>query len=182
MELNKGVAGTLGIHGRLKLTVLDEDKNVVDEREGDNVMCTNGLTVIANALVYSGIQSVASSIGVTTPTYLAPLYGAVGSGTGVVSAADTSLLTELGREPVEAGASTPATPTINAQYIWLFYFPSPPTTWTVTEAGVFANATSASTPLSAAGVMLDHWLFTPSVTVTTANTLILQSSFTIAGM
>ena len=170
------------MHGHLKLTVLGPDGEVVDEREGDNVMCTAGLTVIANSLVWSGIQDQAANLGVTTATYLTPLWGAVGSGTGTVSASDTALFTELGRQTVGAGASTPATPSINAQYIWLFYFPSPPVTWTVHEAGVFANGSSNNATIATAGILLDHWAFTVPITVTTSNTLILQSSFTLAGM
>lgn len=171
-----------GIKGRLSLTVLDEDENVVDFREGDNVMCTTGLTIIASALVWSGIQDQAANLGVTTPTYLTPLWGAVGSGSGTVAASDTLLFNELGRQTVGAGASTPATPTINSQTTWLFYFPSPATTWTVTEAGVFANGTSSAASVVNAGFMLDHWAVSPSVTVSTSNTLILQANFTIAGV
>lgn len=181
IEVPKGT-GLLGIHGHLSLTVLDDDKNVVDFREGDNIMCTAGLTVLASSLVWSGIQDQAAALGVTTPTYLTPLWGAVGSGAGTVAASDTLLFNELGRETVGAGASAPATPSINAQTTWLFYFPSPPTTWTVTEAGVFANGSSNPATVTSAGFLIDHWAFSPSVTVTTANTLILQASFTIAGV
>jgi hypothetical protein len=175
-------SGSLSVHGRLSLTVLDEQENVVDYREGDNVMCTNGLTVIANALVWSGIQDQAASLGVTTPTYLTPLWGAVGSGVGTVAASDTLLFNELGRQTVGAGASTPATASISAQATWLFYFPSPTTTWTVTEAGVFANGSSIPATVASAGTLLDHWAFMPSVTVTSVNTLILQATFNIAGV
>lgn len=173
---------SFGIHGHLSLTVLDEDENVVDFREGDNVMCTNGLTALAGALIWSGIQDQATSLGVTTPTYLTPLWGAVGTGAGTVSASDTLLFNELGRQTVGAGAFTPATATINAQATWLFYFPSPPTTWTVTEAGLFVNGSSNAATVATAGTLLDHWAFTPTVTVTTSNTLILQASFNIAGV
>jgi len=112
-------------------------------------------------------------MGVTSPTYLTPLYGAVGSGAGVPAKSDTALVTELGRVVVGAGASSPATSSIAATATWLFYFPSPPVTWTLTEAGVFANPTSAS----GSGSMLDHWAFSPNVTVPTTDTLILQVSF-----
>lgn len=172
----------IGIHGHLSLTVLDADENVVDFRDGDNIMCTNGITAIANSLVWSGIQDQATALGVTTPTYLTPLFGAVGSGVGTVAASDTLLFSELGRVTIGAGASTPATPTINAQTTWLFYFPSPSVTWTVTEAGVFANGSSSAASVAAAGTLLDHWAFTPTITVSTSNTLILQATFTLAGM
>jgi hypothetical protein len=182
----------LSINGHLSLTVVDTewftankdnvsamvlppDSAVIDRRDGSNIMCTAGLTALAAALVWSGIQDQGANLGVTSPTYLTPLYGAVGSGAGTVAASDTQLFTELGRQTVGAGASTPATPSITAQTTWLFYFSSPASTWTVTEAGVFANA-SATANL---GTLLDHWAFSPSVTVTTSNTLILQASFSV---
>lgn len=167
----------LRIHGRLALTVLRPDGSVRDRREGDNVMCTVGLTALAAALVWSGIEDQAANLGVTSPTYLTPLWGAVGSGTGTPAAADTQLFAELGRQTVGAGASAPATPSITAQTTWLFYFPSPATQWTVAEAGVFAGATSSSN----SGTLLDHWSFSPTVTVPTTDTLLLQASFSVGG-
>ena len=171
------VGGGFAIKGRLSLTVLRPDGTVRDERVGDNVTCTGGLTAMAAALAWSGIEDQAATLGVTTPTYLTPLYGAVGSGSGTVSPSDTALFSELGRQTVGAGAYSPATSSINALTTWLFYFPSPSSTWTVTEAGVFANATSTS----GSGTLLDHWAFSPSVTVPTTDTLLLQVAFSIAG-
>lgn len=167
----------LSIHGRLTLEVRGPDGELHDRREGDNVVCTGGLTALAGALVWSGIQDQAGNLGVTSPTYLTPLWGAVGSGAGVPAAADVALFTELGRQSVGAGASSPATPSIPSEATWLFYFGSPPVTWTVTEAGVFAGASSDA----GSGVMLDHWAFTPTVSVPVADTLILQVSLSIAG-
>lgn len=170
-------SGSLRIHGHLSLTVVGPDGEVRDQRDGANVMCTTGLGSLAAALVWAGLEDQAANLGVTSPTYLTPLYGAVGSGSGTVAASDTALFAELGRQTVGAGASTPATPSIDALATWLFYFPSPASTWTVTEAGVFANATSDS----GTGAMLDHWAFSPTLTVTTADTLILQASFSVGG-
>lgn len=169
------------IHGRLSLTVLDPDKNVVDYREGDNIMCTNGVTAIANALVWSGIQDQAANLGVTSPTYLTPLWGAVGSSTTAPTAADTLLGAELARVTVGAGSSLPATATIPAETIWTFYFPSPATSYTVGEAGVFANGSSNGATVATAGILLDHWVFSPTITVTNPNTLILQAAFNFTG-
>lgn len=145
---------------------------VADERVGDNVVTTNGYTDLAAALVWSGIQDQAAELGVTSPTYLTPLYGAVGSGVGTPAKADVQLFSELGRETIGAGASSPATASVAATATWLFYFPSPAATWTVTEAGLFANATSATN----AGTMLDHWAFSPTVSVPSSDTLLLQIS------
>jgi hypothetical protein len=195
MDTTRIAYGTgLSIHGHLSVTVVDAewfeankdntdammsppDSVVFDRREGDNVMCAVGLTALAAAIVWSGIQDQAANIGVTSATYLTPLYGAVGSGSGTPSISDTQLFTELGRQTVNAGASTPATTTISAQSTWLFYFASPATTWTVTEAGVFANASAVVN----SGTLIDHWAFSPSITVPTTNMLILQASFSVSG-
>lgn len=166
-------AEDMGLHGRLSLVLLDSDNREVDRRDGDNVVCTNGFTVIASALVWSGVQDQAATIGVTSPTYLTPLFGAVGSGAGTPASSDTQLYSELSRQTVNAGAYSPASISIAAQAAWVFYFPSPAVTWTVTEAGVFANGT----PTANTGTMLDHQVFSPSLTVTTTNSLILQVSF-----
>lgn len=170
MELAAGDG--IRVKGRLSLTVLRPDGSIRDCREGDNVVCTNGFTVLAAALVWSGIQDQAANLGVTTPAYLTPLYGAVGNGVGTPVKSDTSLFAELGRQTVGAGAANPATPSIAAGATWVFYFPQPASTWTVTEAGLFAGATSAAN----SGTMVDHWAFSPNVTVPTTDTLLLQVS------
>jgi len=175
MDLN--LSGNLSIHGRLSITTFDLDGNVMDHREGDNIMCTNGLTAIVGALVWSGIQDVAADIGVTSPTYLTPLWGAIGTGNGTVAASDTALFNEFARIQVGAGASVPATPSIDGQATWQFYFPQPSSNQTITEAGVFANANSTSGD----GTLMDHWAFSPTVSFVTTNTLLLQVSFSLAG-
>lgn len=172
--------GILRIKGRLAVEVVRPDGTIRERREGDNIMCTAGLTVLAQALVWSGIQDQAATLGVTSPSYLTPLWGAVGSGSGTVAASDTALFSELGRVTVGAGAAAPATPTIAATATWLFYFPSPNTAWTVTEAGVFANGSSSPATVATAGMLIDHWAFSPAVTVPTTDTLILQASFSIS--
>src|SRR3954452_18712391 len=96
MELAAG--DSIRVRGRLTLTVLRPDGSVRDQREGDNVVCTGGFTVLAAALVWSGIQDQAANLGVTTPTYLTPLYGAVGNGNGTPLKSDTALFAELGRQ------------------------------------------------------------------------------------
>jgi hypothetical protein len=165
----------VGLAGRLKLVVADRWGRVVDEREGDNVICTTGYTAIAAALTWSGLQDQAANLGVVSATYLTPLFGAVGSGAGTPAKADTQLFAELGRQTVGAGAASPATPSVAAEAVWQFYFPQPPAAWTVTEAGLFAAATSTAN----SGTMLDHWAFSPSLSVSTSNTLLLQVSLAL---
>lgn len=197
MGVTKGrTPGSVAFHGRLSVTSVDArwferhransglmmrppDSAITDRREGSNIMCTAGLTMLAAALVWSGIQDQAANLGVGS-TYLTPLWGAVGSGSGTVAASDTALFSELGRQTVGAGASVPATSSLPAQLTWLFYFPQPATAWTVTEAGVFANGSSSDGSLASSGVLLDHWAFSPTLTVPTTDTLILQSSFAIS--
>lgn len=162
------------IHGLFTLTVKDRHGDIRDHRVGENIVCTNGFTQIAQALMWSGVQDQASNLGITTPTYLTPLYGAVGSGAGTVAKSDVALFSELGRQPVGGAAASPASSTIAAQVTWLFYFNNPSVTWTVTEAGVFAGATSTA----GSGFMMDHWAFSPSVTVPTTDSLICQLSLT----
>ncbi len=170
---------TLTIKGRLSLKVVRPDGSIRDSREGDNIMCTAGKTVLASALAWSGIQDQADTLGVTSPTYLSPLWGAVGDGVGSVSASDTLLFNELSRVTVGAGAYSPASPSTPALLTWLFYFSQPSVTWTVAEAGVFANGTSDDSQVSTAGTLIDHWAFSPTITVPTTDTLILQASFSI---
>lgn len=170
MELRAG--GGIRLGGRLSVSVIRPDGTIRDRREGSNVVCTTGYTALAAALVWAGIQDQASALGVTSPTYLTPLWGAVGSGAGTPAEADTALFSELGRQTVGAGASSPATPSVAGEATWLFYFPQPASTWTVTEAGAFAGGTSTA----GSGALLDHWAFSPSVSVPTTDTLLLQVS------
>jgi hypothetical protein len=147
--------------------------DVHDHRNGENVVCTTGFTQFTQALVWSGIEDQATNLGVTSPTYLAPIYGAVGSSSTTATKADTQLGAELGRVTVGAGGSTPASSTVAALATWLFYFPNPATTWSVNEAGVFAQASTAAN----SGSILNHWVFTSTIPVPTADTLVLQVAF-----
>lgn len=163
------------LRGHLSATVIGPDGRVRDRRAGENVVCTTGYTAIAAALVWAGIQDQAVNLGVQNPTYLTPLYGAVGSGAGTPAKTDTALFDELGRQIVGAGAASPATSLIAASATWSFYFPVPPVAWIVTEAGIFAGATSDA----GSGSMVDHWAFSPSIMVSTSDSLILQVSLAL---
>jgi hypothetical protein len=148
---------------------------VREHREGDNIMCTAGWTVLAAAMVWSGVQDQAANLGLTSGTFLTPLYGAVGDGSGTPVKSDGQLFAELSRQTVGAGASSPATSSIAAECTWLFYFPSPLVNWTITEAGLFALASSTVN----SGSMVDHWAFSPTVAVSTTNSLILEISLAL---
>lgn len=163
-------SGLLPAAGLLSLTVFDQDGALLDRREGYNVVTVSGYTLLAQALVWSGVQDQAATLGLTTPTFLTPLYGAVGNGSGTPTLTDGSLFAELARESVGGGAASPATSSIAAQAVFSFYFPNPSTSWSVTEAGLFGNATSAAN----SGTLVDHWQFSPAISVPTTATLLLQ--------
>jgi hypothetical protein len=162
----------LRLEGRLSLSVVDAEGNEVDRREGYNVVCTTGYTVLAQAMVWSGIQDQAANLGITSSTFLTPLYGAVGSGSGTPVKSDTQLFAELSRTTVGASASSPATSSVAATTTWMFSFPNPSSPWVVTEAGVFANAAGTAN----SGSMIDHWAFSPSISVPVTNALVFQVS------
>lgn len=173
MAVEAGASSGVEIHGKFTLTVKGPDDEIRDMRVGENIVCTAGFSQIAAALMWAGMQDQAANLGTLTPIFLTPLFGAVGSGSGTVAKSDVALFSELGREPVGGAGASPASSSIAAQTTWLFYFPSPASTWTVTEAGVFAGATS----VAGSGFLMDHWVFTPAVTVPTTDTLICQLSF-----
>ena len=167
-----GVTGTVRACGHLSLKSIRPDGSVRGQRDGRNVVCATGYTAIAAALAWSGVQDQAAALGLTTATWLTPLWGAVGSGSGTPSNGDTALWSELGRQQVGATASSPATVTVAATVTWLFYFGSPPSAWTVTEAGAFTGASSTA----GSWLMLDHWAFSPALTVPVTDTMILEVS------
>lgn len=185
---------SLGIHGELTVSavdtgwlqahrgdtaaLLDPPASVVRAQDhGDNVMTTAGLSAIAAAMVYSGIQDQAASLGVTSPTFLTPLYGACGSGAGVADISDVALFDELGRVSVGAGAFTPGAGGISPVCAWLFFFAPPVSSWTITEAGVFAAATSAAD----SGTLVDHYVLSTPVTVESPDSVLLQVALSVAG-
>lgn len=169
----RGAIETVELHGYIDVWVITPDGDIRDHQHGHNVICTTGYTALTQALVWSGIQDQAANIGVTSPTYLTPLWGAVGNGSPVTPVkTDTRLVAELGRVTVGTGGSSPASTLLPAATVWQFFFPQPSVAWTVTEAGVFANASSVTN----SGAMIDHLALSPSVSVPTTDTLILQVS------
>jgi hypothetical protein len=153
-----------------------DDAAIDDHFHGRNLICTAGYTALCAALTWSGVQDQAPLLSLSasnTYTFLTPLWGAVGNGTPVTPAkTDTQLVAELGRVTISGGASLPASSTIPAATVWQFFYSQPATSWTVTEAGVFANGTSAANT----GTMVNHLAISPTVSIPTTNTGILQVS------
>jgi hypothetical protein len=193
-HVDASASGSLALHAKITVSAVDSrwlnanrgdpsalrnpPAEVVHGRDsGDNITTTAGLSAFAAALVWSGIQDQAASLGVTTGTYLTPLWGAVGDGSGTASISDTALFSELGRVTVGAGAASPATSSINALCDWLFFFSSPVTAWTVTEAGAFGLATSTA----GSGTLLDHYMLSSPVVIASPDAAILQVALSVAG-
>jgi hypothetical protein len=163
------------IRGIMDLWVLGPDgwDDVHDHFSGENVVCTTGFTQFSQALVWSGIEDQAVNLGVTSPTYLAPIWGAIGTSSTPALKADTQLGAEVTRVTVGAGGATPASPTVAALATWLFYYPNPTSAISVNEFGVFAQASSAAN----AGSLLNHWVFPSTIPFPTADTLVVQVAF-----
>jgi len=163
---------TVPVHGLVTVRVV-EDGEIVDEVSASNVVTLNGLTALAQALMWSGVQDQATILGMTTPIFLTPLYGAVGQGNGTPSNQDTALFSELARTTVTGGGSLQADSQNGAQTVWSFAFGITSQTWTITEAGVFANASPSS------GTLVNHAVLPSPVTKNPNAQIQLQISLTL---
>ena len=158
----------MGIVGVITLELF-EDGELVDRRECHNIITLGGFGAFASALNWSGIEDQAANLGLNTPYFLAPIYGAVGIGTGSLSQSDTALYNELARSVVSQASG------VSGQVSWSFFFGSNQAVGTITEAGAFAGADSGPGD----GILLDHVLISPSVTKTSAQTMTMQVTFTL---
>lgn len=110
---------------------------------------------------------------INTAPFTASANFTSGSTVGVVTPADTALGTELARQVVIGGgsSSSPATWSVT------FFYGTTATSWTVTEFGLFLNATSTA----GSGLLLDHAIV-PATTKGSTQTLTAQATFTMAGL
>lgn len=164
------VTERLGVVGVITLELRDEDGALVESRTNKNLVTTAGLSALASALNWSGIEDQAANLGLNTPYSLAPVYGAVGTGTVPVTAIDTALTAELARGPVSQASAG------NGQTAWSFFFGSSQAVGTISEAGAFASA--GVTPGS--GILIDHVIISPALVKTATQTMTMQVSFTLA--
>jgi len=154
----------LEVHGRLTLTRAREGEitNVVVV---DNIICAAGLSVMAAAIAWAGIQDQAVNLGLSpSGNYMTPLYGALGNGSGTPGVGDTQLFNETYRQ-ITSGASG-----LSTAVIFQFFFPAQQTAVTITEAGVFC----IGTPTVNSGFLLDHALLPDVIPAQETATLQLQ--------
>jgi hypothetical protein len=141
-----------------------EDGREVARGEGDNLLTSAGYAVLIAAMFWTCIVDQNAQMGLMlTPQYAFPIYGAVGSGSTAPASSDTTLTSELARSVVYTGSYTATTFTVN-------FFYGTTGSWTITEAGVFLNATSTANT----GFLFDHALVSPSVTKTSTQTCTLS--------
>ena len=160
----------LGVVGVITLSLYDEGGELVESRTNKNLVTTAGLAALAAALNWSGISDQAANLGLNAPYSLAPVYGAVGTGTLPVTSIDTVLTAEVARGTVSQASAG------NGQTAWSFFFGSSQAVGTISEAGAFAGA--SITPGS--GILIDHVLINPPLPKTAAQTMTMQVSFTLA--
>ena len=157
----------LSIKGKLTL-IRRRGDTVTNIVEADNVICSAGLSILATAIAWTGIQDQATNLGLPVAgNYMTPLYGAIGNGAGAPSASDTQLFTEVSRQITSGGSG------LSTAVIFQFFFPALQTATVVTEAGVFCIGTSVVNT----GFMLDHALV--SDTIPAQETCTLQITLTI---
>jgi hypothetical protein len=161
------------LHGRFTLRTF-RDGLVSAERTADNILCAAGLSVLVTAVNWSAVEDQNGAMGNPfSITYLAPILGALGSGSGTPAATDTALFSELSygdytRQVVSAAGTTAATGSNPGSIVWEFFFPTTAEAWTITECGVFVTATTSS------GSLFDHAIISPSVTKPAGETALLQ--------
>lgn len=167
----------LQLDGRLTIETF-EDEKLVGSWVADNVICVAGLSDVASAISYLGVEDIANNIGVS-PTVITPIYGAIGGGvtgttftTDTPSTADTQLSNEISRSTASAAAYAPALGSNPGQVVWQFQFPinNSNNNYTLTEAGVFVLASSVTN----SGDMFDHALFTPNAQWLIGQSLVLS--------
>jgi len=128
-----------------------------------------------NGLAYQNIMWAES--GVTAAPALLAIEIQPGPNTAMnvgTSATDLTLYNELGRAQVSAVTSSPPGSSGTANTFYQFQFEAQTATFTLTEAGVFANASSTV----GTGSLLDHALFIPQFTWTAGDTLTMTAEFT----
>ena len=163
----------LEFHGKLIIETF-QDASLIKKYEADNTICIAGLSDVAAAISYLGVQDIAADIG-TSSVLITPIYGAIGIGNVIATPpaiTDTQLLSEISRSTASASGYSPAIGSNPAQAIWQFEFPinNSGTDYVLTEAGVFVLANTDTN----SGDMFDHAAFVPTITWAAGQSLILS--------
>src|SRR5262245_14211105 len=126
------------LDGVMTLTIRDADGSVADERVFHNTITVNGLTLLAQAINWSGVSPVNDVLGDPfTSTLAGPVYGALGTDSTAPAQGDAKLTTEVARAAISGAATSPASVGVGASWTWQFFFGLPSTSYTIAECGVF---------------------------------------------
>lgn len=154
-----------GLYGVLRLDIYDaETGELIESGSSKNLIVTSGLNAIASALNWAFIQNYNTGWGSpfsSATGNLGDVFGAVGTGVATPVAGDTALGNEIGRVIVTTGTDSANVLT------YQFFFPTTAGNGTVTEMGVFVNASTQQVTL-ATGLTLNQTYTSLSVTATTA--------------
>lgn len=129
----------------------------VEEVTARNTLCNAGLNALVQAIMWDGIVDQNSNMGTPFSYFdLTPMYGAIGNAVSPTPAqTDTQLTAEIatyGRAVVVAAGVTSGFSTFNPSVTWQFLLPVNPAGASITECGIFANASSAAN----SGSLLNH--------------------------
>lgn len=153
----------LGLEGSYVLTTRDLRGHVVSRQRVKNKLCNAGMGVLLGQLDSTH-----------SPSPVTLLYGAVGNGAATPAVTDTQLVSEVGRTTVASSAVS------STQVIIDFFFSTvqgnPPSPYTITEVGLFLQATSTAN----SGSLLSHaavsQLKTTSYTLTVEFQIVIVSN------
>lgn len=146
----------------------------VEEATAHNTLCNVGLDVLVQAIMWAGI--VDQNVNMGSPfsySDLTAMYGAIGTGNigGTPAAAtDTQLLTEYERAVVVSAGVTSGFSTFNPSVTWQFLLGATGSATTITECGIFVNASSAAN----SGALLNHAAVSVSQSTTQLVSLAVQ--------
>lgn len=154
-----------GIYGVLRLDIHDaKTGELVESGSSKNLIVTSGLNALASALNWAFIQNYNAGWGnpfSSASGNLGDVFGAVGTGVTAPVASDVALGNEIGRVIMTTGTDSANVLT------YQFFFPTTAGNGTVTEMGVFVNASTQQVTLTT-GLTLNQTYTSLSVTATTA--------------
>jgi hypothetical protein len=159
------------LSGVFTVDVHNPDGTLADTRISPNIMCTSGYAQLALAMAWNMAFDQNNNLGITlSPTFCAPIYGAVGQASGNVTAADTTLFSELGRNTLYSINTSGSSITLG------FFFGTTVSNWNITECGIFLSATS----VAGVGFLLDHSILQTPISKTASQTATLSVTFSFS--
>jgi hypothetical protein len=182
--MNKEVAANIGMRGRVFVATYqwkgDFESSLAckpdETRAAHNILCDTGLTVLANAVMWSSVEDQNANMGSPfTAMYAAPIYGAIGTGTTTPTGHDSALTSGEVRAIVTGAGYAAAYFPTPALFSWLFLFGVPPVGITIAECGVYFQATSTVS----SGSLFNHALISPTITQSTTQIFTLNISVSI---